>query len=152
MARRIQRAVVVFPQPLSPTSDSVSPWFRKKLTSSTAFTRPTVFCRRPLRIGKYFFSPLTSSSTDLREAALVILVRVRSLVEKATDSSTVAELLKPRDVLVAAAGNRCHATRMERAAGGPVERVRNRSADGRKPQPGHRLDARNRLQQSLRIR
>ena len=63
IARRMQRDVVVLPQPLSPTSDSVSPWLRKNVTSSTAFTWPTIFCSKPRRIGKYFFSPLTSRST-----------------------------------------------------------------------------------------
>src|SRR5207344_1317800 len=71
-ARRMQREVVVFPQPLSPTSDSVSPRLTKKLTSSTAFTWPTVFWRSPLRMGKYFLSPLTSRSTDASGTALPV--------------------------------------------------------------------------------
>jgi hypothetical protein len=50
----MQRDVVVLPQPLSPTSDSVSPWLRKNVTSSTALTWPTTFCSSPRRIGKYF--------------------------------------------------------------------------------------------------
>ena len=37
----MQREVVVLPQPLSPTSDSVSPRSMVKLTSSTARTWPT---------------------------------------------------------------------------------------------------------------
>ena len=41
---------------------------------------------------------------------------------------------------------------MERTTLRPVERMRNRPADGRKLQPRHRVDARNGLQQSLRIR
>src|SRR5437867_10083264 len=80
MALKMQRAVVVFPQPLSPTRDSVSPWLRKNVTSSTAFTRPTVFWRRPLRMGKYFFSPFTSRSTDLREPVKPFAILVRPLV------------------------------------------------------------------------
>ena len=39
-----ERPVVVLPQPDSPTSDSVSPGYRSKLTFSTACTR---FCTRP---------------------------------------------------------------------------------------------------------
>src|SRR6185369_11823995 len=147
MARKTQRAVVVFPQPLSPTRDSVSPWFRKKVKSSTAFTRPTVFCRSPLRMGKYFLSPLTSRSTDLPARAVVILVCPSSLVEKATHSSTLADVLKNRDLLVAAAGDGRNAPGMERATGGPIERVRNRPADRGELQPRHGLDAWNRLQQ-----
>ncbi len=56
----MQRDVVVFPQPLSPTSESVSPRRSSKLTSSTARTCPTSRRRSPRRIGKYFRSPRTS--------------------------------------------------------------------------------------------
>src|SRR5215472_18815726 len=70
----MQRAVVVLPQPLSPTSDSVSPFLRKNVTSSTAFTTPTVFCNRPRRIGKYFLSPFTSRRTGALDVLGVMLV------------------------------------------------------------------------------
>src|SRR5262247_1206935 len=65
MARRIQRAVVVLPQPLSPTSPKVSPSCNVKLTPSTARTYPTVRRQKPLRIGKNFCSSLTSSNGRL---------------------------------------------------------------------------------------
>src|SRR5450631_50632 len=154
MALKIQRAVVVFPQPLSPTRDSVSPRFTTKLTPSTAFTWPTVFWSRPLRIGKYFLSPLTSRSTDLAGAAkpFVILVRLSSLVEKTAYLSSLADSLKLWNLGVAAAGNGGNATGMEGTTGRPVERMGHRPADGRKLQPRHGLDAWNGLQQSLRIR
>ena len=61
IARRMHREVVVFPQPLTPTSDRHSPFSTKKLTSSTARTWPTTRCMTPRRMGKNFFSPLTSS-------------------------------------------------------------------------------------------
>ncbi len=51
--------VVVLPLPDSPTSPSVSPFFIKKLTSSTAFTHPTVLLKKPFWIGKCFFNPFT---------------------------------------------------------------------------------------------
>ena len=51
MARRMQREVVVLPQPDSPTSDSVSPRSMVKLTSSTARTWPTARPSRPRWIG-----------------------------------------------------------------------------------------------------
>src|SRR6476660_6763229 len=102
-------------------------------------------------MGKYFLSPLTSRSTDLPVPALVILVRPSSLVEKATHSSSLADILKNRDLLVAASGDGESAARMKRATGGPVERVGNRPADGCELQPRHGLDAWNRLQQSLGI-
>src|SRR5208282_2854229 len=106
MALRMQRAVVVFPQPLSPTSDRVSPRLRKKVTSSTAFTWPTVFWRSPLRMGKYFLSPLTSRSTDFSEPAapLIIVGRGWSLVEKTAHPSSFTNRQKQRVLGVAAAG------------------------------------------------
>jgi hypothetical protein len=72
----MQRAVVVFPQPLSPTSESVSPRLTKNVTPSTAFTWPTVFWRSPLRMGKYFLSPLTSRSTNCSEPVMPVLMVV----------------------------------------------------------------------------
>ena len=59
-ARRMQREVVVLPQPDSPTSESVSPWRMSKLTSSTARTLPTTRRSRPRRIGNHFCSCSTS--------------------------------------------------------------------------------------------
>src|SRR5262249_32952059 len=57
------RPVVDLPQPLSPTSPSVSPRAMWKVTSSTARTQPL---RRwnssPCVMGKYILSPRTSSS------------------------------------------------------------------------------------------
>src|SRR6185436_3623886 len=101
----MHRDVVVLPQPLSPTSDSVSPRLTKKLTSSTAFTMPTVFWRSPLRMGKYFLSPLTSRSTDSSGTTLPVLTAVAclSLVEKTTCLPSSADILQQRVFGVAAA-------------------------------------------------
>src|SRR6266496_2055121 len=150
----MQRAVVVFPQPLSPTSDSVSPRLRKNVTSSTAFTLPTVLWRSPLRMGKYFLSPFTSRSTDLSESTLpsLIVARFVSLVEKTACLSSFADRHEKRLLRVAAAGCKGSAARMERATCRSVERMGNRPADRRKLYPRHGVDAWNRLQQSLRIR
>src|ERR1019366_1062393 len=154
MARRMQRAVVVLPQPLSPTSDSVSPRLRKKVTSSTAFTWPMVFWRSPLRMRKYFLSPLTSRSTDFPEPALrfLIVVGFFSLVEKTACLSSFPDGQKERVLGVAAAGYKGSASGMEGATRRSVERVGNRPADGRKFHLRHRVDAWNGLKQSLRIR
>jgi hypothetical protein len=61
ISRRMQRPVVVLPQPLSPTSPSTSPSRTENDTPSTARTWPTVRDSSPLRIGKYFLRSVTSS-------------------------------------------------------------------------------------------
>src|SRR4051794_18949941 len=60
--RSTVRATVDLPQPLSPTRPRVSASPRVKLTSSTAYTWPTVRRRMPFLTGKCFFR-LTTSST-----------------------------------------------------------------------------------------
>src|SRR6185503_16460891 len=50
--RRMQRPVVVLPQPLSPTSPSTSPAWTSNDTPSTARTWPTRRENSPRRIGK----------------------------------------------------------------------------------------------------
>ena len=52
---RIARPIVLFPLPLSPTSASVSPFRTSKVTSSTAFTWPTV--REMMPLAPYDWSP-----------------------------------------------------------------------------------------------
>ena len=60
----MRRAVVLLPQPLSPTSPSVSPRRRTKSTPSTAFTVPTVWLRIAPRVtGKCLVSARASSTT-----------------------------------------------------------------------------------------
>ena len=58
--RRIQRPVVVLPQPLSPTSPSTSPSCTANDTPSTARTWPTVRESSPFLIGKCFLRSVTS--------------------------------------------------------------------------------------------
>ena len=60
--RRMVRPAVDLPQPLSPTSPSVSPSLRERLMPSTAFTCATVRDRMPRPrdfTGKYFFRSVT---------------------------------------------------------------------------------------------
>ena len=62
-SRRMQRPVVVLPQPLSPTRPSVSPRLMSKSTPSTAFTSPILrVSTMPSEIGKCMARPRTSSS------------------------------------------------------------------------------------------
>src|SRR5579859_3969116 len=70
-SRRIVRPTVVLPQPLSPTSPSVSPCLMVKLTFSTACTQATVRCSRPPRTGKYLTRFFTSTRSRPLLLALV---------------------------------------------------------------------------------
>ena len=74
----MQRAVVVLPQPLSPTRPSVSPSASEKLTSSTARTWPTTRRSTPFLIEKYFFRLRTSRIGALSEASPLADMRAQS--------------------------------------------------------------------------
>ena len=56
----IHLPTVVLPEPLSPTSPTVSPFFMCKLISLTALLKLVILLKNPLRFGKNFFSPSTS--------------------------------------------------------------------------------------------
>src|SRR3990170_7399425 len=75
--RVIANAVVVFPQPDSPTRPIVSPLFRVNVTSSTAWTVP-------FRILKYTFRFSTFSNASPTSSPLP-QPRVHNLVERAAD-------------------------------------------------------------------
>ena len=82
-ARRTRRAVVVFPQPLSPTRPSVAPLAMSKLTPSTATTVPTWRRASPAnqgwKRGKCFVRSRTSrSGSGTRQAP----VRVEAISGK----------------------------------------------------------------------
>src|SRR5712691_2847655 len=64
-AARMSFAVVVLPQPDSPTRPRVSPVLIVKLTPSTALTQPRLLPRREPPTGKYFLRPRTSSNGSL---------------------------------------------------------------------------------------
>src|SRR5690349_12085824 len=71
----MHRPVVVFPQPLSPTSPKVSPRRTEKSIPSTALTSPTLRCVMiPSVTGKCIRSPLTSRSGWVSSAATVMPV------------------------------------------------------------------------------
>src|SRR3990172_512420 len=112
MSRRMQRPVVDFPQPDSPTSPSVSPFLMSKVTSSTACTRATSREKRPPRIGKYFLRFLILSS------ACSAMVSVLS-VEPAGHLVAGLDFLERR-VLLGARGLHEGAARGEAAAGRDV--------------------------------
>ena len=73
---RMQRPVVVLPQPLSPTSPSVSPRRTAKLTSSTALTCPTVRWNTTPEV------PGNTSSGASHRAARAIVCRVRGALHR----------------------------------------------------------------------
>ena len=65
ISRTIMRAVVVLPQPDSPTMPRVSPAATEKLTSSTLRTSPTWWRKMMPRVtGKCLVSPVTVSSAS----------------------------------------------------------------------------------------
>src|SRR5689334_519522 len=57
---RMQRPVVVFPHPDSPTSPSVSPRVSAKLTPATARTRPRVLLKSPVETSNSLTRSVTS--------------------------------------------------------------------------------------------
>ncbi len=57
----IASASVVLPEPLSPTTPSVSPARIATSAPSTAFTYPAVRRRKPRRIGNHTFRPSVST-------------------------------------------------------------------------------------------
>src|SRR5215469_9985579 len=77
-SRRMQRPVVVLPQPLSPTSPKVSPRRTVKSMPSTAFTSPTFrLTTTPSVTGKCICSPLTSRSGWGSSTATVIALLIQ---------------------------------------------------------------------------
>src|SRR6266545_1278184 len=155
----MQRAVVVLPQPDSPTRASVSPCLTVNETSSTARTWPMVLRRKPWRMGKNLRSCLTSSSASGVIEVTVPLVElagmdchVRLVVQKTAYGLSPAQGLEPGLVPIARARHELWAARVERAAGRAVVRMRNRSADRGQLTARLVTEAGNRPQQRLRIR
>src|SRR2546426_5464002 len=72
MRRRSERPAVVFPQPLSPTSPSVSADATAKEMSSTARTWPTTREKTPFFTGKYFLRFRTSIKGGIKHQELGI--------------------------------------------------------------------------------
>ena len=61
----MHRPRVVFPEPLSPTKPTDSPFFMLKSTPLTPLLKLTILLKKPLRLGKYFLRPLTSNIFSL---------------------------------------------------------------------------------------
>src|SRR6266851_3068310 len=152
----MHRGVVVLPHPLSPTSDSVSPGWMEKSTSSTARTWPTIRRSMPRRMGKYFFRLRTSS----RAAAFVTgpalpftcTVRSGSFVQKTTGLLALAHRYEHRFVGVTRARDEGRAAGVVRTADRAVEWMRDRTRDRRQMRTRLGADARDRAQQCLCVR
>ena len=59
------RPSVGFPEPLSPTKPTDSPFFMVKSTPLTPLLKLTILLKKPFRLGKYFLRPLTSKIFSL---------------------------------------------------------------------------------------
>lgn len=68
--RKITRPKVDLPQPDSPTSPSVSPGYTFRSIPSRALTAPASRLKKPLRMGKCFFTPLISRSAFFSDASV----------------------------------------------------------------------------------
>src|SRR5712691_611448 len=145
IARSMQRAVVVFPQPLSPTRPSVSPSSMWKSTPSTARTCPTVRFQKPLRMGKCFCSPATRSKTwGEREVN-------SSLIEEAAHGVLISHASQARGLPVARPRHEFRTARMEGASRRPVIGMRHGARDRDQALSGARSNAGNRAQEGLGI-
>src|SRR5579883_1965509 len=159
-SRRITRPIVVFPDPDSPTSPSVSPCAIAKSTPSTAFTSPTWRENSPACIGKYLYRSLTSSSVfDAVALALDIGCRLHRdgaliggalVVQPAARDVALAEIVHRNRLL--ADRHAIAAARRERASGRQTQQV-GRLPGYRLQAPAFaRIQARQRREQTLRIR
>src|SRR5713101_9026108 len=162
-ARRMQREVVVLPQPLSPTRASVSPRSTWKETSSTARTWPTTRRSRPWRMGKCLRSPLTSSKRSVIGYAWCWRTTGSGRASSRKRSSRrlgieeTGRLLRcphgagRRLLLIAAAGHEVGASRMERAPRGAIVGMRDGALDDGEARAHARLDARHGAEEGARI-
>src|SRR5258706_11596303 len=131
MSRRMQRPVVVLPQPLSPTSPSTSPGWIENDTPSTARTWPTVRDSRPRLIGKCLVRSVTSSSGSAtggprarRGAAAHRVERAGADLAGPPATGQVGGLdALDRRILGPAAVDRAGAARVEPARGREARRV-----------------------------
>src|ERR1700730_13370219 len=168
--RRMQRPIVVFPEPDSPTSPSVSPRLIRNVTPSTAFTSATWREKTPAVIGKYFVTSCTSTSDcgsrpiasiALRSAAIGARSRIRSqlakierlvvLVQPAAREVTVAEIDERRR-LDREAGLRVPAARRQRGSGRKVQQIWGLTFDRNEAAAILFIQPRKRLEQSPGVR
>src|SRR5579864_2597263 len=136
----IARPTVVFPQPDSPTSPSVSPRPSVNDTPSTAPTAPT--CRRstPPKTGKRTWRSWTSRMESMWSAGIQV-----------TAHDMFRRHLDERGFRVSAGLEALRATRHKLAAGWKMEDVRYVAGNDGEPLRFDTVDARNRAEQPLRI-
>src|SRR5262245_48206313 len=149
IARRMQRAVVVLPQPDSPTRPSVSPCSTAKLTSSTARTVATTRRRKPRRTSKNFCRRRTSRTgavTALTAQPAQSRLGLVVMIEKARRRLRALDYPQGWRAL-GALGHHVRTARVEGAAGGPAERVGDRAGDGRQRRLRRGQQARDRAEQ-----
>src|SRR5215207_3209370 len=136
-ARRIVLPAVVLPEPLSPTSPSVSPCKMCRLMPSTAFTVPAPRPRKACRTGKYFLRFFTSSNTRRSSG-----IRFLRFIQEAADCMLIVQQSDGRHVNFAAAWHHAAAARMERAATGSLEGAGDRAFNCDQVLPGSLTQAR----------
>src|SRR6185369_17648529 len=158
---RMQRPVVVLPQPDSPTRPRVSPRRSAKLTPSTARTVPARPPNIPPPTLKCLTRSRTSSSASPPPApgaavtvapsarGLILSLQARRLPARA-DVAGVAHRLQRRR-LVRAPVDAEGAARGERAARGQPREVGRLPVDGRQPGLPRLVQARHRAQQAERV-
>ena len=174
-SRRItSRAVVLLPQPVSPTIPSVSPRITSNDTPSTACTAPTWRWKRiPRVIGKCLTRSRTSTSASLMPAVLELDASRAAVVRQLAGLSQLAPTAARRVSVVAAGrrrgarsrpatGSSCGSTRrwrvahvraarVERAAAGQRDQARRAARDRHERLVARAVEARDRLQQAPRV-
>src|SRR5688500_2899648 len=141
-ARRIVRPAVVLPEPLSPTSPSVSPCKMCRLMPSTALTVPAPRPRKPCRSAKCFLRFFTSSNT--RRSSGIQFLR---FIQKAANSMLIVQVGDSRHVHFAAARDHLTAAWMEWTPAGALERTGDRALDRDQALPRSLAQARHRPQE-----
>src|SRR6266852_3386667 len=139
-AARTSFAVVVLPQPDSPTRPRVSPRLTVKLMPSTALTQPRPPPSSDLPAAKCFVRSRTSSNGSL----------TRGLVnpKPAPDGGPIAALIVP-GLVSPTALHHVRAARVEAAAGRQVGKIRRLAGDAVQRLPGAQL--RDGVQQCLGV-
>src|SRR5690348_7852358 len=146
---RMQRPVVVLPQPDSPTRPSVSPRRTVKLTPSTAFTAAAGAANMPPPTGKCLTRFSTSSSASLMRG--FHRLRLAELGRyPAGRSMTRRQRLERR--CVAAALDAIGAARREGAAGRKTREVGGLPLDRIEARAARLVEPRHRAQQAERVR
>src|SRR3989440_3015675 len=153
MSRRRSLPSVVFPQPLSPTSATVSPRWIARSTPSTAWTFATVRWRSPPLTAKCFVRPRAASRISFRSLRSSDVRRL--LVVQMASDLPVRAWREEQWFLEPATFEGELASRMEAAAGGRIQQVGDHTGD--RGERGARLELTglrrdDGLEQPLRVR